>query len=50
MELHRTAMEMSRERLKTITKQCQGRKSILNSEKNTHVWELGRNPATYTKA
>lgn len=50
MELHKTAMEMRRERLKTITKQCQGGKIILNSRKTQSMfWELGRNPATYTK-
>lgn len=38
MELHKTAMEMSRERLKTITKQCQGRKLILNSRKTQSMF------------
>lgn len=38
MELHKTAMETSRERLKMITKQCQGRKLILNSRKTQSMF------------
>lgn len=38
MELHKTTTEMSRERLKMITKQCQGRKLILNSIKTQRMF------------